>query len=327
VDRLNVLYMPHPDPKLLTDWPGPLADAIGSRHDLHFFDYTEPPAPQFADVDAVVAIVGKPFVTHEMIDMAAADSTRLWQIYGTGLDHADVPYLRSKGMLVANCPGPGSAVALAECAMMHMLMLAKQYANAWASLQEGVLYTPFTNELDGQKLALLGFGASGRELARRAKSFGMEILAIDILEISDEDAATFGVTFRGGPDDIDDVLAQADYVSLHLHLKEDTRHIIDARRLELLKPSAILINVSRGELVDEEELAKALLENRIGGAGIDTYSQEPPDMSAPIFGLRNVTATPHNAGVTDGTARRRSAMVAENLDRLMQGLELNYLVG
>ncbi len=324
--RLNVLYFSHPDPTLLTEWPGPLADAISDRHDMRFFNYDEPAEPQIAGVDAVVAIVGKPFVTHDMIDVAA-EFAGLWQVYGTGLDHAEVPYLRSKGLQVANCPGPGSAVALAECAMMHMLMLTKQYSRARASLEEGVLYTPFTNELEGQNLVIVGFGASGRALAYRAKSFGMAIHAIDIVDLSDEDAATYGVVFSGGPEDIDDVLAEADYVSLHLHLTEETRNIIDRRRLGLLKPSAIVINVARGELIDEAALAEALVENRIGGAGIDVYSEEPPDMSDPIFGLSHVTTTPHNAGVTDGTARRRSAMVAENLDRIAQGLEPNHLVG
>jgi D-3-phosphoglycerate dehydrogenase len=282
--------------------------------------------PQFADVRAVVAIVGSPIVTHEMIDLAAG-SAQLWQVFGTGLDHTDVPYIASKGMRVANCPGTASAIALAECAFMHMLMLSKQYLEARANLDDGHLYSPVTSELEGQKLALLGFGASARELATRAKSFGMEILAIDVLEISDADASKYGVTFSGTPDDIDEVLTQADYVSLHLHLQEDTHHVLDRRRRALLKPTAFVINVARGELIDEEALAQALLQKRIAGAGLDVYAQEPPDPSAPLFGLPNVTATPHNAGGTDGTARRRAAMVAENLDRLEADRDLLYVVG
>lgn len=128
--------------------------------------------------------------------------------------------------------------------------------------------------------------------------------------------------FIGMPADLDQVVSEADFLSLHLHITSETRHIIDARRLELMKPTACLINVARGALVDEE----ALLQGRLGGAGLDTFATEPPDPNLPVYQLPNVVATPHIAGVTDGTARRRADASAENVGRIAQGLKPPYRV-
>ena len=111
---------------------------------------------------------------------AAAGQVRLWQILGTGIDHFDMDYWRSKNIPVANCPGVFSATALAECAMMFILMLARRYPVTQANLKAGQMYEPAGLELDGLKLGIVGFGASGMELARRARAFGMRIFAIDI---------------------------------------------------------------------------------------------------------------------------------------------------
>ena len=261
-----------------------------------------------------------------MADLAAAGKVQLWQILGTGFDHFDLDYWKAKGLTVSNCPGVFSGVALADCAMMFILMLVRRYSEALHNLENGVMYKPVGGELEGLKLGIIGFGASGIELARRARSFGMRNLAIDIRDVGEDEVTEFGLEFVGKPSDLDDVIAQSDVVSLHLHLNEETRHIIDRRRLELMKSSALLINVARGELVDEEALETALVEGWIGGAGLDVFSQEPPDLSSPIFGLPNVVATPHIAGVTDGTSRKRAAAAGENADRIAAGLEPLYRI-
>jgi len=136
----------------------------------------------------------------------------------------------------------------------------------------------------------------------------------------------YGLSFAGQPDELDRVIAESDILSLHLHLNPETRGLIDARRLALMKPSAFLINVARGALVDEPALVAALLAGRLGGAGVDVYSQEPPDLASPLFHLPNVIATPHIAGMTDGTSRKRARCAADNVDRLAAGLEPLYLV-
>ena len=185
---------------------------------------------------------------------------------------------------------------------------------------------PVGREMIGLKLGIIGLGASGKELARRALSFGMKILAIDIREIGLDEINEFQLEFVGNPTDLDKVLASSDVVSLHLHLNKETQHTINARRLKLMKKTSFLINVARGKLIDEEALLQALLENEIAGAGLDVYGQEPPDLSSPIFNLPNVVATPHISGGTDGTSRNRAAATAENVNRIANGLKPLYRI-
>jgi phosphoglycerate dehydrogenase-like enzyme len=322
-NRLKVIYLPSPNPSHFKPWGEDVVAAIGDRHDLRLLDRTQPLAPQFTDVDVVIDHGGS-VGTREMVD--AATSVRLWQILGTGLDHFDMAYWRSKKVPVSNCPGPFSAVALAECALMFILMLTRQYPTTQANLRVGKLYEPLGREIVGLKLGIIGFGASGTELARRALPFGLKVSAIDIRDIRADEIREFDLQFVGKPADLDKVIAESDILSLHLHLNAETRHLMDARRLALMKPTALLINVARGALVDEAALTEALVAGRLGGAGIDAYSQEPPDVSSPFFTLPNVIATPHISGVTDGTSRKRARCAADNVDRIAAGLEPLYRV-
>ena len=322
--RLGVLFLPLPnEPNLFKPWGEDVVAAIGDRHDLRIFDHQRPLAPQFEGVEVVIDHGGSAG-TREMVD--AATSVRLWQILGTGLDHFDLDYWRSKKVPVANCPGPFSAVALAECAMMFILMLTRKFPASQANLKAGQFHEPVGMELDGLSLGIVGFGASGQELARRALPFGLKVSAIDIRDVGADEARAFGLQFAGKPADLDRVLAGSDILSLHLHLNPETRAMLDARRLALMKPTAFLINVARGALVDEAALVQALAAGRLAGAGLDVFGQEPPDPSSPIFNLPNVIATPHIAGVTDGTSRKRARCAADNVDRIAAGLEPLYRV-
>lgn len=324
IKRLNVLFLTHPvRPELFTPWGEDVVVAIGDRHNLRILDRSQPLAPQFADVDVVIDHGGSAG-TREMLDVAG--SAKLWQVLGTGLDHFDLDYWRAKGMPVANCPGPFSATALAECAMLFILMLARKYPVAQANLQQSRLYEPLGRELEGLRLGIIGFGASGIELAKRAKGFGLRLSAIDVRQVSAAEVQAYGLEFVGAPADLDTVVAEVDILSLHLHLNQETRHIIDARRLARMKPDAFLINVARGALVDEAALEQALLAGKLGGAGLDAFSQEPPDIRAPLFRLPNVIAMPHTAGVTDATSRKRAQCCADNVDRIAAGLEPLYRV-
>ena len=324
-ERLTVLFLPHPlGPSMLKPAKEDVVAAIGDRHDLRILDYDQPIAPQFDGVDVVIDHGGSAG-TREMAD-AAAGTVRLWQILGTGFDHFDLGYWQSKDLPVANCPGIFSAVALAECAMMFILMLARQYPVTQTNLKQGDLYRPVGMELDGLKLGIIGFGASGIELARRAAPFGLKMSAIDIRDVGSAEVDEFGLEFVGKPEDLDAVIATSDFLSLHLHLNDETRHIIDAHRLGLMKSTAFLINVARGALVDEAALIKALESEQIGGAGLDVFGQEPPDLDSVIFSLPNVIATPHISGGTDGTSRKRAGAAAGNVDRIAAGLEPLYLI-
>ena len=324
-EQLTVLFLPHPlGPSMFKPSGDDVVAAIGDRHDLRILDYDQPIAPQFAGVDVVIDHGGSAG-TREMAD-AAAGVVRLWQILGTGFDHFDLEYWRSKNLPVANCPGVFSAVALAECAMMFVLMLARQYPVTQANLKQGELYRPVGMELDGLNLGIVGFGASGIELARRAAPFGLKMSVIDIRDVGSDEVDEFGLEFVGKPEDLDSIIAASDFLSLHLHLNDETRHTIDARRLGLMKSTAFLINVARGALVDEAALVEALETGTIAGAGLDVFGQEPPDLDSAIFSLPNVIATPHISGATDGTSRKRAGAAAENVDRIAAGLEPLYLI-
>jgi phosphoglycerate dehydrogenase-like enzyme len=209
---------------------------------------------------------------------------------------------------------------------LFCLMLAHRFRQAEANLHRGIAFRPAADELQGKLLALVGFGASAIELARLARAFGMRLAAVDIREISDEEAAERGLEWRGKPEDLDELLQMADILSVHLHLDDRTRHIIDDRRLRLLRPSAFLINVARGALVDEAALTAALSEGRLAGAGLDAFASEPVDPKSNLLQFSNVVATPHTAGNSDGTLRRRAEFCAHNVDRVARGLEPQCLI-
>jgi phosphoglycerate dehydrogenase-like enzyme len=207
-----------------------------------------------------------------------------------------------------------------------MLCLTKNLNASTDNIKSGVFYHPTNEELEGMTLGLIGFGASGRALAKRARGFGMRLMAIDAADIPQAERAEFALDFFGGPSEIDNVLREADFVSVHTPLISTTRHLIDRRALSLMKPSAVFINVARGEIVDQAALIEALQAQKIGGAGLDTFAHEPLDPQHPLLHMKNVIATPHIAGGTRGTSRRRTKAAAENVFRLAQGLPPLYQV-
>lgn len=319
--RVKVLYMQESmHGSMLQDI---ISSAIGGRHDLAIYDENKPLAPQFEGIEVVLDLGGS-VGTRELYD--AAKDTKFWQVIGTGLDHVDVAYMKSKGFMVSNCPGQFSSVPLGECAMMYILMLSRRFHEAFGNFKKGMLYRPMGLELVGATLGIVGFGASGQELARRAKGFGMKIMAIDVRKIEDEVLDELQPDFMGTPDDLDRLVAESDYLSVHLHLNAETKHTIDARRIGLMKPSACLINVARGALVDEEALYQTLRDGKIGGAGLDVFAAEPADTTLDVYKLPNVIVTPHISGGTDGTLRRRGAAAVKNVDRVAEGLEPLYRV-
>ena len=315
--KINVLFLPHPVPALATPWSNDVVQAIDIQHQLSIFDREQPAAPQFAGIEAIVDLGGN--ITSELLTYAAEGGVKFLQAQTTGLDHVNVDGILNAGLLLAHCPGQLSSVALAQSAMLFILMHAHRYAEARQNFTDGQLYSPAGSELEGLTLGLIGFGASGQELARRAKPFGLRILAIDVRPIEEDILAQIQPEFLGGPDDVDRVVSESDYLSLHLHLTPETHHTIDARRIDLMKNTACLINVARGELVDEAALYQALLDKHIGGAGLDVFAQEPPDPNLPVYQLPNVFVMPHTAGSTAGTSRKRAQFAADNLNRYACG--------
>jgi phosphoglycerate dehydrogenase-like enzyme len=321
--RLNVLFMPHPaaiDPS----WGDDVVAAIAGSHELRVFDPEREAGPQFEGVEVIVDLGGN--ISGELVDAAADAGVRFIQAQTNGLDHVEVDRILDAGLLLCHCPGHLSGVALADRAMMFLLMLAHRYDEGRRTFMRGELYSPNGMEPEGRSLAIIGFGNSGQLLARRARAFGMRILAIDVRPIEQRVLDELQPEFLGGPDDLDGVVARCDFVSPHLHLTDETRNIIDRRRIGLMKPTACIINVARGELIDEEALYEALLAGRLGGAGLDVFADEPADANHPVFRLPNVYVSPHTAGGTDGTSRNRARFALENLNRYARGEALEAVV-
>jgi D-3-phosphoglycerate dehydrogenase len=228
-------------------------------------------------------------VTAELL--AAAGRLKVVGRAGAGVDTIDVAAARARGIAVLNTPGQ-NANAVAELALGHMLALARRLMPAHAALMAGRWEkNRFSSgvELGGKTLGLVGFGAVGRRLAALARGFDMEVLVYDPL-VTPEAIAGSGARPAGWAE----LLAAADYLSLHLPLNDETRGLISREVIfSGLKPGAVLINCARGGLVDEAALAEALASGRLGGAGLDVFEKEPPDANHPLLSLENVVVTPH----------------------------------
>jgi phosphoglycerate dehydrogenase-like enzyme len=314
---MKVLYLGGPENRT-HPWNGEFFKALDERFPVTYFDPTRPAPSQFEGVDFVLDPGGQ-MGTRERIALAREAGVRLWQVTTNGLDHVDVAYFLEQGLPLANTPGPMSAVALAEHALFFMFCLAKKLSASQKAMATGEYGSTINDDLEGKTLLIIGLGASGRELARRAAALDMRVLAVDVFDMAADVLARLGVEFCGGLSHLERLLPEADYVSLHTPLTSKTRHLINARTLGLMKPTAHLINIARGSIVDEAALVDALQSGRLAGAGLDVFEVEPADPANPLLHMENVIATPHRAGVTWGTARRRGQTAAENVARLARG--------
>ncbi|HET8646908.1 MAG TPA: 2-hydroxyacid dehydrogenase, partial [Vicinamibacteria bacterium] len=281
----------------------------GTRLLLREADGARPLEEQVGEAEALVPSMAR--ITRSV--MEAAPRLKLIAQFGAGLEGVDLMAARERGVAVHNVAG-ANAQAVAELAVFLMLALARKLPQHARSFASRVVGDPPGSELSGKTLGIVGLGATGRALARVARGFGMDVIAVR----RSAAAADADVSWLGGTGDLDALLARADYVSLHAPLTDGTRGLIDARRLGLMKPSAFLVNVGRGALIDREALLAALRDRRIAGAGLDVYWEEPPDPAHPLFALDNVVATPHLGGVTDEAlariADRLVATLTEFLD-------------
>jgi phosphoglycerate dehydrogenase-like enzyme len=309
----------------LEPWFSDVVKAVGEEHQVVLYDPDSDLTVQISGASVVID-QGGGVATRATIEAAAAAGVKLWQVLGTGMDHVDVDYIVGRGLPVANTPGPFSSVALAEHALFLMLYFAKNFSESQQTLHDGVFYRPMNDELEGRTLGLVGLGASACELAKRAGAFGMRIVGLDIQPPADEALEALRVKCLGGPDALYVLLSQSDYVSVHVPLTRATRHLLDARALTHMQSHSVLINVARGEIVDEAALVGALRDGKLRGAGIDVFAHEPLPSDSPLLRLENIVLTPHVAGVTTGTSRRRAGAVAENVRRTAAGLPPLYAI-
>ncbi len=272
------------------------------------------------EVDVLVPLVAP--ITAEAL---ASPRLRLVQQYGAGLDSVDIPAASRNGVYVANVPTAGTANAesVAELAVFHMLALARRFRRAQENLKARKVGAPAGTTLLGKTAVIVGFGGIGEALARKLGGFGMRIVAVSRRGARGHHDA---VAAHVGTERLHEVLAEADFVIVATPLSEATRGLIGRDALACLKPTAFLVNVARGAIVDRDALIEALREGRLAGAGLDVYWTEPPDPDDPLFALETVVATPHIGGATGESFRDIARQVAANVERLAAGTTLRNAV-
>lgn len=251
---------------------------------------------------------------------------KLIQQPSVGYQHIDVDACTRRRIPVANTPGANTA-SVAEHTLACGLSLLRKLSAANQGMREGRWEQLSLNpsELAGKIWGLVGFGRIGRAVSLRLRPFApARVLYFDIVRLSAEEEAEFGAVYSP----FHDLMSQSDIVSLHAPLTEATRYMIGDEELKLMKPSAYLINVARGELVDEDALARALKEGRIAGAAVDVFSREPLPAENPLLKAagNNLLLSPHVAGVSTEAAGRIITMAAANIARVLKGLEPLYVV-
>jgi glyoxylate reductase len=267
-----------------------------------------------ADVDAVLLFNAVP-VDAEFLD--AAPRLRVVSGFGVGYDNVDVAEATKRGIVVCNTPEVLNE-AVVNLAFGMMLALSRRLfenerhsrSGAWAKRERP---PPLGFDLAGKTLGVVGFGRIGKEVTRRAHAFGMSTLFNDLFQ----EPPPGSPQSRYRP--LDDLLRESDIVSLHPDLNPTSHHLIGARELALMKPTACLVNTSRGPVVDQPALVAALREERIAGAAVDVLEQEPPDADEPLVGLPNVLTFPHIGTATHETRYAMRELTVRNLLAALAG--------
>jgi D-3-phosphoglycerate dehydrogenase / 2-oxoglutarate reductase len=289
-------------------------------------DYERPILPQIPDAQVIVngfGIIDKSFIDE-------CPNLQLIQQTGIGVDNVDVSYCTSKSVLVANVP-LANAVSVPEHTLFLMLYLAKNVKekllnNNNNNTSNGLLFErrvpgALGSEIQRKVLVIIGLGITGLEVAKRAKSFGMHIIAVTknpFLKKPGIDKAYF-VDNLGGSEILSESISQADYISLHTPLTEETKNMVGAKELALMKKSAYLVNVARAPIVNREALYTVLSNSKIAGAAFDVFWEEPPDPNDKLLKLNNFLLTPHIAGWTTDSVDAIARIIVNNIERFAQG--------
>ena len=236
---------------------------------------------------------------------------------GVGVEKVDVQGATELGIVVAN--SPGNSVTVAESTLLLMLALAKQMPMWVQAARAGKEPTSGMRgmELRGKTLGIVGLGRIGNITAGLARAFGMDVLAYDPY-VPPSDVARLT--------SLEEVLQRSDFITLHPVLTPETFHLINAERLALMKPSAFLVNTSRGGVIDEQSLIVALQRGQLAGAGLDVFETEPPDPANPLLSMDNVIGTPHGLSHADESLLRCASMTEENVLAIVDGRLPPYIV-
>jgi len=290
---------------------------LGAEFIVQDFDPNKPLVQQVEEAE--VLLVRSMPVTREVID--AAPRLRLIQRPGVHLEGVDLEYANARGIPVCNVPASltHGGEDVAEHVMFLALALAKRYREALVSLGARRVGTPSTHVLRGKTLGLVGLGRTGSAVVGMARGFGMRVWAIK-REVREGMREATGLDWLKTADHLTELLRESDFVSLHVPLNQETERLIGAAEIGVMKPSAFLINVARGRVVDREALLAALREQRLAGVGLDVYWSEPIDPNDPLLALPNVIATPHVANMTEETIETIARVSVDNIRRVQAGL-------
>lgn len=296
---------------------GMAKDTLGSEIDIVYYDTrvedTETLIERSKEADVVVLTNFQ--YKKEVIEYCP--NLKMICVAFTGVDHVDVAYCKEKDIMVCNCAGY-STVAVADLVFGMFISLYRNIIPCDKVTREGGTKNGLVGfELEGKKFGVVGAGAIGMRTARIAKAFGCEVYAYSRTKKEVE-----GINFV----DLDTLMSTCDIVSLHVPLNETTKGLINSEKLSLMKESAILINTSRGSVVDSEALAEALNSGKIAGAGVDVFEVEPPiPVDHVLFGAKNLVVTPHVAFATAEAFEKRAVIVFDNIEKWLKGTPQNVM--
>ena len=242
----------------------------------------------------------------------AATSLKMIQRTGVGINNVDVDCADEMGIPVAIVPR-GNGVAVAEFEVLQILALYRHLRELEADTKAGewpnFKYRDVSYEMDGKTIGFIGFGYIAREIAKRVKGFNCKIIYFDLYRASAEVEEEYGATYMPR----DEVLKQCDILSIMVPLVPENRNMISMKEMKMMKNSAIIVNCDRGYLINEDDLYTALTTGIIAGAGMDTWADEPVNRVIPLFGLKNVIATPHASPGTIDTFRKCVSQALDNI--------------
>ena len=287
------------------------------RHDVEYFDSLpgseERLIERIARHEICVNIRSSCRFTQAV--MAACLQLRLISIWGTGTDNIDLEEARRRGITVTNTPGV-AAPSIAEHTLALLFAVARKIPQLDAEVRRGAWPRGSMVQLTGKTVGVIGLGFIGQRFARLAQGIGMRVIAWTMHPRD--------LGFEMVP--LETLLRESDVVSLHLRLSPDTHHFLDAARLAMMKPSAILVNTARGAIVDEAALAEALANSRLAGAGLDVFGVEPLPSGHAFTALPNVVLSPHCAGITPEVLEAGLALSLDNVESWLAGSPSNVVV-
>lgn len=265
-----------------------------------------------------VLVTGREVFTRKVID--ASDRLKVISRSGVGYETIDVEAATSRGIAVCTTPGANQR-SVAEYAFGLILQCARKMVENLSEVPKGTWGRHVGRDLGGSTLGVVGLGAIGKEVAKRARAFEMRVLAYDLVE-----DAQFAAQHQVGYVSLEQLLRESDFVTLHLFMDERSRHLISAERLALMKGSAYLVNTSRGGVVDSEALYHCLSDRRIAGAALDVHEREPLPTDSPFRELENVYLSAHVASASVDALREMGRIAAENVTRVLAGSRPHHVV-